>query len=219
MPPDPDDHEIERILALHTMFVPSHGRRVWEALGLPDAARLSVIDALCNDRLEQAHALMASALHADGGRWRFDQLCWRVDPHPCWVELRRHPGRGCLRVEAHRPAACLLLAAVAARRVPAFKGRIAAEMAVDLATFERLEPPAPSAAGPLGLEALIREAAARYTALTDAERAAHDAAQRASWVRGMTARCEHGVLDFEQCGQCRAAARRAILDDTPEDTR
>ena len=30
-------------------------------------------------------------------------------------------------------------------------------------------------------------------------------AQRASWVRGMTARCEHGELDFEQCPKCRAA--------------
>jgi hypothetical protein len=28
-------------------------------------------------------------------------------------------------------------------------------------------------------------------------------AQRQSWVRGMTARCEHGVVDFEQCPQCR----------------
>lgn len=28
-------------------------------------------------------------------------------------------------------------------------------------------------------------------------------AQRQSWVRGMTARCEHGELDFEQCAQCR----------------
>ncbi|WP_068018934.1 hypothetical protein [Rhodoplanes sp. Z2-YC6860] len=30
-------------------------------------------------------------------------------------------------------------------------------------------------------------------------------AQRQSWVRGMTARCEHGELDFEQCPKCRAA--------------
>lgn len=28
-------------------------------------------------------------------------------------------------------------------------------------------------------------------------------AQRQSFVRGMMARCEHGELDFEQCGQCR----------------
>lgn len=29
-------------------------------------------------------------------------------------------------------------------------------------------------------------------------------AQRASLVRGMTARCEHGELDFEQCPKCLA---------------
>lgn len=28
-------------------------------------------------------------------------------------------------------------------------------------------------------------------------------AQRRSWVRGITARCKHGELDFEQCSQCR----------------
>jgi hypothetical protein len=27
--------------------------------------------------------------------------------------------------------------------------------------------------------------------------------QRQSLVRGMTARCEHGKLDFEQCPRCR----------------
>lgn len=32
-------------------------------------------------------------------------------------------------------------------------------------------------------------------------------AQRQSWVRGMTARCEHGELDFEQCPKCHAARR------------
>lgn len=30
-------------------------------------------------------------------------------------------------------------------------------------------------------------------------------AQRQSWQRGMTARCEHGIADFEQCQECRAA--------------
>jgi hypothetical protein len=30
-------------------------------------------------------------------------------------------------------------------------------------------------------------------------------AQRRSWVRGMTTPCEHGELDFEQCGACRTA--------------
>ena len=28
-------------------------------------------------------------------------------------------------------------------------------------------------------------------------------AQSQSWVRGMTARCEHGEVDFEQCPKCR----------------
>jgi len=28
-------------------------------------------------------------------------------------------------------------------------------------------------------------------------------AQRQSWVKGMTARCEHGEIDFEQCPECR----------------
>lgn len=28
-------------------------------------------------------------------------------------------------------------------------------------------------------------------------------AQRQSFARGMTARCEHGVIDFEQCPKCR----------------
>lgn len=29
-------------------------------------------------------------------------------------------------------------------------------------------------------------------------------AQAVSWARGMTARCEHGKLDFEQCTKCRS---------------
>lgn len=28
------------------------------------------------------------------------------------------------------------------------------------------------------------------------------AEQMASWVRGMTTRCPHGSLDFEQCPKC-----------------
>lgn len=32
-------------------------------------------------------------------------------------------------------------------------------------------------------------------------------AQRESWARGMGP-CEHGVLDFEDCPQCRAKARK-----------
>ena len=52
---------------------------------------------------------------------------------------------------------------------------------------------------------MATEARRRYEALPPAERKAHDEAQRASWVRGMTARCEHGIADFEQCPDCRAA--------------
>lgn len=39
---------------------------------------------------------------------------------------------------------------------------------------------------------------------TPAQRKAMREAQRESWVRAMTTPCEHGVLDFEQCGECRA---------------
>ena len=35
--------------------------------------------------------------------------------------------------------------------------------------------------------------------MTDAE----IQAQRESWVRGMTTPCKHGVIDFEQCPDCR----------------
>jgi hypothetical protein len=38
-------------------------------------------------------------------------------------------------------------------------------------------------------------------------------AQRRSWVRGMTTPCEHGELDFEQCGACRAG--RDVEQSTP----
>ena len=41
--------------------------------------------------------------------------------------------------------------------------------------------------------------AARNHVMTPAE----IEAQRLSWVRGMTATCEHGEMDFEQCVQCR----------------
>jgi len=33
--------------------------------------------------------------------------------------------------------------------------------------------------------------------------------QRLSFVRAFTARCEHGVLDFEQCPNCRGRAALA----------
>lgn len=53
------------------------------------------------------------------------------------------------------------------------------------------------------LEQMVADAKARYAALSPEEREAHDQAQRESFIRGMTTPCEHGVLDFEQCPQCR----------------
>ena len=50
---------------------------------------------------------------------------------------------------------------------------------------------------------LVAKAQARYDALSPEEKRTHDEAQRQSWVRGMTARCEHGEVDFEQCPKCR----------------
>jgi hypothetical protein len=53
------------------------------------------------------------------------------------------------------------------------------------------------------LTGLLARAKAAYDALTPEQKAEHDEAQRQSWVRGMMARCEHGVVDFEQCPKCR----------------
>jgi hypothetical protein len=53
------------------------------------------------------------------------------------------------------------------------------------------------------LNQLISEAVIKYNRMTPTERARHDYEQRKSWVRGMTAGCEHGVLDFETCPDCR----------------
>ena len=55
------------------------------------------------------------------------------------------------------------------------------------------------------LDTVVAEAIKRFAALSPEEQAAMMAEQRQSWVRGMTARCEHGVVDFEQCPDCRAA--------------
>jgi hypothetical protein len=53
------------------------------------------------------------------------------------------------------------------------------------------------------LSQLIRDSIAAFEALSPEEQAKHREAQRQSWVRGMTARCEHGMVDFEQCPACR----------------
>ena len=62
------------------------------------------------------------------------------------------------------------------------------------------------------LKKALAEAEARYRAMTPEEQAAMWQAQRESWVRGMSARCEHGELDFEQCPECNANARARITD-------
>lgn len=54
------------------------------------------------------------------------------------------------------------------------------------------------------LQQMLADAVARVKAMTPAEKAAMYQAQRESWLRGMTQGCEHGVLDFEQCPQCRS---------------
>jgi hypothetical protein len=53
------------------------------------------------------------------------------------------------------------------------------------------------------LETLLKRAVEAYDRMTPEQKATMHEAQRQSWVRGMTARCEHGVLDFEQCPDCR----------------
>lgn len=53
------------------------------------------------------------------------------------------------------------------------------------------------------LRKLVNRARERFEAMTPEEQAQHRKNQQASWVRGMTTPCEHGVLDFEQCPACR----------------
>lgn len=55
------------------------------------------------------------------------------------------------------------------------------------------------------LAALIREAKAKVAAMTPAEREQMHRAQAESWARAF-APCEHGMVDFEDCEQCRAKA-------------
>jgi len=52
---------------------------------------------------------------------------------------------------------------------------------------------------------LAIEAKRRCDALLPEEREA----QRGSWMRGMTVRCEHGIADFEQCADFRGLSKRA----------
>ncbi len=83
-----------------------------------------------------------------------------------------------------------------------------------------------------GLNDLIEKSKAKLAAMSEEERQAMWQAQRESFVRAMTTPCEHGVLDFEQCPQCRApapselvmgyqdrvaAAHHALFHDDPTD--
>lgn len=57
------------------------------------------------------------------------------------------------------------------------------------------------------LQAIIDKTAAHVAAMSPKEREAMLAAQRESFVRGMSTPWEHGQLDFETCPACRAAAK------------
>lgn len=57
------------------------------------------------------------------------------------------------------------------------------------------------------LEELLERAKVRVAEMTPEEYAEMIRLQRESFVRGMMARCEHGVLDFEQCSECRSRYR------------
>jgi hypothetical protein len=50
---------------------------------------------------------------------------------------------------------------------------------------------------------LFKKAKDRVAKMTPEEYDAMIDEQKASWVRGMTAKCEHGAVDFEQCPKCR----------------
>lgn len=53
------------------------------------------------------------------------------------------------------------------------------------------------------LDDLITRSKEAVAKMTPAERETMLQEQKKSFVRGMMARCEHGVLDFEQCPKCR----------------
>lgn len=54
-----------------------------------------------------------------------------------------------------------------------------------------------------GVSELVEQSKARLAAMSEDERQAMWKAQRESFARAMTTPCEHGVLDFEQCSECR----------------
>lgn len=55
------------------------------------------------------------------------------------------------------------------------------------------------------LDELIRRSMEEFNRLTPAEQRAHYAKQRQSWARAFGP-CKHGVLDWEQCQECRRTA-------------
>lgn len=62
------------------------------------------------------------------------------------------------------------------------------------------------------LQQMLTDAVERVKAMTPEEQAAMRQAQRESWMRGMTQGCEHGVLDYEQCPQCRGESKEGQND-------
>lgn len=69
------------------------------------------------------------------------------------------------------------------------------------------------------LSEMMERAKRAYADMTPQEKKAHDDAQRASWVRGMTARCEHGIVDFEQCPDCQSIAQSSLSAQGRDDGR
>ncbi len=53
------------------------------------------------------------------------------------------------------------------------------------------------------LDELLKKAKEAVEKMTPEERAAMMEEQKKSFVRGMMARCEHNMLDFETCPKCR----------------
>jgi len=63
--------------------------------------------------------------------------------------------------------------------------------------------PTPVSSSGRSLADLIKESRARVAAMTTEELRAMWQAQRESFARAMSTPCEHGLLDFEQCDECR----------------
>ena len=55
------------------------------------------------------------------------------------------------------------------------------------------------------IEAALERAREWVRTATPEQKAEMARKQRESFIRAMTTPCEHGVLDFEQCPECRAS--------------